>query len=162
MNLDIFRAYDVRGVFGVDFESRDFYQIACAYTDCFQPETVAVGHDVRESSPELWSQVASGFQDSGVDVLNLGQISTDMLYFAAVHYQMGSGVVITASHNPAAFNGMKFVGQHATPISAGLDSLRCVMLFGGALRLRDRTDTAEETFGQYRFWMPTYRTFARL
>ena len=119
MNLDIFRAYDVRGVFGVDFEPGDFYQIACAYTDCFQPETVAVGHDVRESSPELWRQVASGFQDLGVDVLNLGQISTDMLYFAVVHYQMGSGVVITASHNPAAYNGMKFVGQHATPISAG-------------------------------------------
>ena len=119
MNLDLFRAYDVRGVFGVDFEPRDFYQIACAYTDCFQPETVAVGHDVRESSPELWRQVASGFQDSGVDVLNLGQISTDMLYFAVVRYQMGSGVVITASHNPAAYNGMKLVGKHATPISAG-------------------------------------------
>ena len=126
MNLDIFRAYDVRGVFGVDFESRDFYQIACAYTDCFQPKTVAVGHDVRERSPDLWWQVTSGFQDSGVDVLNLGQISTDMLYFAVVHYQMGSGVVITASHNPAAYNGMKFVGQHATPISAdtGLFAVR--------------------------------------
>ena len=126
MNLDIFRAYDIRGVFGVDFEPKDFYRIACAYTDCFQPETVAVGHDVRESSPELWRQVASGFQDSGVDVLDLGQISTDMLYFAVVHYQMGSGVVITASHNPATSNGMKLVGQHATPISAdtGLFAVR--------------------------------------
>ena len=126
MNLDIFRAYDIRGVFGVDFESNDFYRIACAYTACFQPKTVAVGHDVRESSPELWRQVASGFQDSGVDVLDLGQISTDMLYFAVVYYQMGSGVVITASHNPAASNGMKLVGQHATPISAdtGLFAVR--------------------------------------
>ena len=126
MNLDIFRAYDIRGVFGVDFEPKDFYQIACAYTDCFQPETVAVGHDVRESSSELWWQVASGFQDSGVDVLNLGQISTDMLYFAVVHYQADGGVVITASHNPAAFNGMKLVGQHAAPISAdtGLFAVR--------------------------------------
>ena len=126
MNLDIFRAYDVRGVFGVDFEPRDFYQIACAYTDCFQPETVAVGHDVRESSPELWSQVASGFQDSGVDVLDLGQISTDMLYFAVEHYQADGGVVITASHNPAAYNGMKLVGKYAAPISAdtGLFAIR--------------------------------------
>ncbi len=126
MNLDIFRAYDIRGVFGVDFEPNDFYRIACAYTTCFQPKTVAVGHDVRESSPELWRQVASGFQDSGVDVLDLGQISTDMLYFAVVYYQMGSGVVITASHNPAASNGMKLVGQHATPISAdtGLFAVR--------------------------------------
>ncbi|MDE0017252.1 MAG: phosphomannomutase [Candidatus Poribacteria bacterium] len=126
MNLNIFRAYDIRGVFGVDFEPKDFYRIACAYTDCFQPKTVAVGHDVRERSPELWRQVASGFQDLGVDVLNLRQISTDMLYFAVLHYGTDGGVVITASHNSAAFNGMKLVGQHAAPISAdtGLFAVR--------------------------------------
>ena len=126
MNLDIFRAYDIRGVFGVDFEPKDFYRIACAYTDCFQPKIVAVGHDVRERSPELWRQVVSSFQDAGVDVLNLGRISTDMLYFAVLHYGTDGGVVITASHNPAAFNGMKLVGQHAAPISAdtGLFAVR--------------------------------------
>lgn len=126
MNLDIFRAYDIRGVFGVDFEPKDFYRIACAYTDCFQPKTVAVGHDVRATSPELWQQVVLGFQDSGVDVLDLGQISTDMLYFAVSHYGTDGGVVITASHNPAVFNGMKLVGQHAAPISAdtGLFAVR--------------------------------------
>ena len=126
MNLDIFRAYDIRGVFGLDFEPKDFYRIACAYTDHFQPKTVAVGHDVRRSSPELWQQVVLGFQDSGVDVLDLGRISTDMLYFAVVYYQADGGVVITASHNPAASNGMKLVGQHAAPISAdtGLFAVR--------------------------------------
>ena len=136
MNLDIFRAYDIRGVFGVDFEPNDFYRIACAYTACFQPKTVAVGHDVRESSPELWQQVVLGFQDSGVDVLALGRISTDMLYFAVVYYQMGSGVVITASHNPTASNGMKLVGQHATPISAdtGLFEIRDAIESGIGLR----------------------------
>lgn len=118
MNFDIFRAYDIRGIFGVDFEPKDFYQIACAYTDCFQPKTVALGHDIRESSPQLWQQVASGFQDSGVDVLNLGQISTDMLYFVVAHYQTDGGIVISASHNPAAYNGMKLVRQNATPLSA--------------------------------------------
>ena len=126
MNLDIFRAYDIRGVFGVDFEPKDFYQIACAYADCFRPEKVAVGHDVRESSPRLWQQIAAGFQDSGVEVLNLGQISTDMLYFAVVHYQTDGGIIISASHNPAEYNGMKLVRQHAAPISAdtGLFDLR--------------------------------------
>ena len=118
MNLDIFRAYDIRGIFGVDFEPKDFYQIACAYADCFQPGTVAVGHDVRESSPQLWQQVAAGFQDSGVDVLNLGRISTDMLYFVVVHYQTDGGIAISASHNPAAYNGMKLVRRHAAPLSA--------------------------------------------
>ena len=118
MNFDIFRAYDIRGIFGVDFEPKDFYQIACAYTDCFQPKTVAVGYDVRESSPQLQQQVTAGFQDSGVHVLDLGQISTDMLYFAVVHYRTDGGIVISASHNPAPYNGMKLVHQHAAPLSA--------------------------------------------
>lgn len=118
MNLDIFKSYDIRGIFGVDFEPKDFYRIACAYTDCFQPKTVAVGYDVRESSPQLWQQVAAGFQNSGVNVLDLGRISTDMLYFAVVHYRTDGGIVISASHNPAAYNGMKLVRQHAAPLSA--------------------------------------------
>ena len=68
----------------------------------------------------------TGFQDSGVDVLDLGRISTDMLYFAVVHYQTDGGIVISASHNPAAYNGMKLVGQHAAPISedTGLFAVR--------------------------------------
>lgn len=118
MNLDIFRAYDIRGIFGVDFEPKDFYRIACAYAACFQPKTVALGHDVRESSPLLWRQVANGLQDSGAKVLNLGQISTDMLYFSVAHYKVDGGIVISASHNPAVYNGMKLVRQHAAPISA--------------------------------------------
>ena len=61
MNLDIFRAYDIRGIFGVDFEPKDFYRIACAYAETFRPKTVALGHDVRESSPQLWRQVAKRF-----------------------------------------------------------------------------------------------------
>ena len=126
MNRDIFRAYDIRGIFGVDFEPSDFYRIARAFAAHFQPKTVAVGHDVRESSPKLWQQVVEGLQDSGVDVLNLGQISTDMLYFAVAHYQTDGGIVISASHNPAAYNGMKLVGRDAKPISSdtGLFDLR--------------------------------------
>ena len=118
MNFDIFKSYDIRGIFGVDFEPKDFYRIACAYTDCFHPKIVALGHDVRESSPQLWQQVATGFQDSGVNVLDLGQISTDMLYFAVVHYRTDGGIVISASHNPAPYNGMKLVHRHAAPLSA--------------------------------------------
>ena len=138
MNFDIFRAYDIRGIFGVDFEPKDFYHIACAYAACFQPETVTVGHDVRESSPQLWRQVVAGFQDSGVNVLDLGRISTDMLYFAVVHYQTDGGIVISASHNPAAYNGMKLVRRSADPLSAdtGLFRLRQVIESGIALEQR--------------------------
>ena len=118
MNRDIFRAYDIRGIYDIDFQPNDFYEIACAYADLFQPKTVALGHDVRWSSPLLWQQVAEGLQDSGVDVLDLGQISTDMLYFVVAHYQTDGGIIVSASHNPAAYNGMKLVGPHATPLSA--------------------------------------------
>lgn len=126
MNRDIFRAYDIRGIFGIDFEPTDFYEIARAFADCFQPKIVALGHDVRESSPPLWRQVAEGLIDSGVEVLNLGQISTDMLYFAVVHYQTDGGIIVSASHNPAEYNGMKLVRRHAAPISAdtGLFDIR--------------------------------------
>ena len=126
MNRDIFRAYDIRGIFGVDFAPNDFYRIARAFADRFQPKTVAVGYDVRESSPQLWQKVIEGLVDSGVDVLNLGRISTDMLYFAVTHYRTDGGIIISASHNPAVYNGMKLVGRHATPISSdtGLYDIR--------------------------------------
>ena len=129
MNRDIFRAYDIRGILGVDFQPSDFYQIARAYAARFQPKTVALGHDVRESSPQLWQQVAKGLLDAGVDILNLGRISTDMLYFAVVHYQTDGGIIISASHNPAAYNGMKLVKQHAAPLSTdtGLLDLRNIL-----------------------------------
>ena len=126
MNLDIFRAYDIRGIFGTDFGPKDFYRIARAYVNCFQPKTIALGHDVRESSPLLSQQVEDGLQDAGVNVLNLGQISTDMLYFAVARYQIDGGIIISASHNPAEYNGCKLVLQNAMPLSSdtGLFELR--------------------------------------
>lgn len=126
MNRDIFRAYDIRGIFGVDFQPTDFYQIARAFANRFQPKIIALGHDVRESSPQLWRQVAEGLVNAGVEVLNLGQISTDMLYFAVVHYQTDGGIIISASHNPTEYNGMKLVRRHAAPLSAdtGLFDIR--------------------------------------
>ena len=131
MNRDIFRAYDIRGVFGVDFQPTDFYQIARAFADYFQPKIVALGHDVRESSPLLWRQVAEGLVDAGVEILNLGRISTDMLYVAVGHYQTDAGMIISASHNPAEYNGMKLVRRHAAPLSADT----------GLLRIRDALES---------------------
>lgn len=140
MNRDIFRAYDIRGIFGVDFQPTDFYQIARAFANRFQPKIVALGHDVRESSPQLFQQVAAGLIDSGINILNLGQISTDMLYFAVVHYQTDGGIVISASHNPTEYNGMKLVRRHAAPLSAdtGLFDIRDT-LKNGTLSRKQKT-----------------------
>jgi phosphomannomutase len=130
MNRDIFGAYDIRGIFDVDFAPEDFYQIARGYAALFQPRTVALGYDVRKSSPQLWRMVADGLIDSGVDVLNLGQISTDMLYFAVVQYRTDGGIIISASHNPAEYNGLKLIRQNAIPISQD----------NGLIELRDETE----------------------
>ena len=151
MNLNIFRAYDIRGIFGVDFEPKDFYRIARAYAATFRPKTVVLGHDVRESSPELWRQVANGLQDSGVDVLDLGQISTDMLYFSVAHYKTDGGIVISASHNPAAYNGMKLVRQHAAPISADTGLLDVRDAIGSELPFKKRKRHRCGTFQSSQF-----------
>ena len=117
MKPEIFRAYDIRGIYGKDFEPKAFYVIAQAYARVFRPKTVALGHDVRDSSPELWEQAVEGLMDAGVDVLNIGGGSTDMLYFAVVNYRTDGGIIISASHNPAEYNGMKLVREMAIPIS---------------------------------------------
>lgn len=127
MTPEIFRAYDIRGLYGKDFTPYDFYTIAQAYARVIRPRTVVVGHDVRESSPALAQQVVEGLTDAGVDVFSIGEISTDMLYFAVVNYRTDGGIVISASHNPASYNGMKLVREKAIPISG--DS--------GILQLRD-------------------------
>ena len=117
MNPGIFRAYDIRGVYGQDFVPRDFFAIAQAYGRLFKPKTVVLGHDARETSPELWQQAAEGLTEMGIDVLNIGGISTEMLYFAVVNYRADGGLIISASHNPREYNGMKLVREHAIPIS---------------------------------------------
>lgn len=126
MNLDIFRAYDILGNFGVDFEPTYFYHIARAFAARFRPNIVAVGHDVRESSPLLWRHVTEALRDAGVDVLNLGQISTDRLTFVVAQYQTDGGIILSASHNPAAYNGITLVRHQAQPLSSdtGLFAVR--------------------------------------
>lgn len=161
MNSNIFRAYDVRGIFGIDFQPKDFYRIARAYADRFQPQTVALGHDVRESSPQLWKQAGDGLQDAGVDVLNLGQISTDMLYFAVARYQTDGGITISASHNPAPYNGMKLVrGRYRSRRILG--SLMCGMPSKAIADSRNRTPVNAAPFGCVHFLMHTSRISDRL
>jgi phosphomannomutase len=161
MNLDIFRAYDIRGIFDEDFVPDDFYRIARVFAVHFRPKTVAVGYDVRKSSLSLYKAVINGLVESGVDVLNLGLISTDMLFFAVAHYETDGGIIISASHNPAAYNGMKLVGKDATPISSdtGLYDLRDAIVKD--ILFENGTCPVVGAFSPYRFWRNTSYTFAR-
>src|SRR5262245_56544799 len=126
MNPNIFRAYDIRGVYPSDLDEQAVADIARGYVAVFQPASVAVGMDVRFSSPQLKESLADSLQDSGVDVVDLGLIATDMLYFAVGKYGYSGGIIVSASHNPKDYNGLKMVRKNAVAISSdtGLFDIR--------------------------------------
>lgn len=126
MNWEVFRAYDIRGVYPTDIDEEAYYRIAKAYVHLFKPSTMVVGMDARVSSPPLKASLTKGFLDAGVDVVDIGEITTDMLYFAVGEYGYSGGVVVSASHNPKEYNGMKMVKEKAAAISSdsGLFDIR--------------------------------------
>jgi len=127
MNWDSFRAYDIRGVYPTDLDEQAYYRIAQAYTCLFHPRMMEVGMDARESGPALKKSLSAGFVDAGVNVVDIGGITTDMLYYAvgsSVEYS--GGIVVSASHNPKQYNGAKMVREKAAAISSdtGLFEIR--------------------------------------
>ena len=118
MNPAIFRAYDVRGVYPSDLDEAGIYAIGQAYVRIFKPARIVIGRDVRISSPALWKAAVEGVTDAGVDVIDIGTVSTDMLYFAVAKYGYDGGLTISASHNPREYNGVKMVREKATAISS--------------------------------------------
>ena len=119
MNIDesIFKAYDIRGIYPSQLNEDLVYKIAQAYAKFINPKTVALGRDVRTSGESLFEAAKKGLADHGVNVVDIGVISTDMLYFAVANYGYDGGITISASHNPKEYNGMKMVREQAKPIS---------------------------------------------
>lgn len=126
LNLEIFKAYDIRGIYNTDFDDELAYKIALAYveirkTDIDYDKTrslkLAVGMDMRLSSPGLKEKVMAGFVAAGVDVFDFGLVSTPAFYFAVASYQLDGGIMISASHNPGGWNGFKLVRSRAIPVS---------------------------------------------
>jgi len=124
--INCFKAYDARGKVPDDLNAEIAYRIGRAYAEFIKPQQVAVGRDVRLSSDEIFAALTRGLTDSGVDVLDLGLCGTEQVYFAAFHLELGGGIMITASHNPIDYNGLKFVRECARPLSAdsGLVDIR--------------------------------------
>jgi phosphomannomutase len=116
--LTAFKAYDVRGRIPDEINEPLAYDIGRAYAGFVQPRTVAVGYDIRETSPGLARALTRGLTESGVDVLDIGLCGTEGSYFATWQWQLDGGIMVTASHNPPDYNGMKFVREGARPISA--------------------------------------------
>ncbi|HKJ50157.1 MAG TPA: phosphomannomutase, partial [Gammaproteobacteria bacterium] len=115
--ISCFKAYDARGRVPDEINADIVYRVGRAYAEFIRPKTVAVGRDVRQSSDELFGALTRGLVDSGVDVLDLGLCGTEQVYFAAFHLELDGGIMITASHNPIDYNGLKFVRESARPLS---------------------------------------------
>lgn len=115
--LSCFKAYDVRGRVPDQLNEDIAYRIGRAYAEVIKPRSVVVGYDIRLSSPALCDALSKGLLESGVDVLSIGKCGTEEIYFAAFNEEVDGGIVVTASHNPADYNGMKFVRKGARPVS---------------------------------------------
>jgi phosphomannomutase len=129
-HLTSFKAYDVRGRVPEDLDAGLVELIGWSYAQLIRPKKVAVGHDVRLTGPELTEALCRGLTRSGVDVVDIGLVGTEEVYHATFSLELDGGVMVTASHNPAGYNGLKFTRDKARPISADtglLDMERMVL-----------------------------------
>ncbi|MEC9406771.1 MAG: phosphomannomutase [Pseudomonadota bacterium] len=124
-SLSCFKAYDIRGKVPEDLSPELAFRIGRAYAAELQPKRVVVGRDVRDSSEALVNALALGLQQGGCEVHDIGLCGTEEVYFATFHFEMDGGIMVTASHNPIGYNGMKLVRAGAQPISGdtGLKSI---------------------------------------
>jgi phosphomannomutase len=124
----VFKAYDVRGIYGEDLDEEGAYAIGRAYVDEFAPTRIAVGRDMRVHAPAMAAAVVRGAVDAGADVLDIGMVGTEMLYFTVGELGLDGGIAVTASHNPKQYTGMKIVRAGALPVGGE----------SGLLEVRDR------------------------
>jgi phosphomannomutase/phosphomannomutase/phosphoglucomutase len=131
-SLECFKAYDVRGRVPAEIDEPLAYDIGRAYAAFVRPRQVAVGADIRLSSPGLAAALKRGLRDCGVDALDIGLWGTEGAYFATFDGRLDGGIMVTASHNPPDYNGMKFVREDARPISGdtGLVEMRSLIESG--------------------------------
>ena len=124
----VFKAYDIRGIFPDQLDSELAHRVGRAVARFLGSGPIAVGRDARTSSPELFDAIVRGVCDEGLDVVDLGLISTPMLYYAVDHLQSAGGIMITASHNPAQYNGFKVCRENAIPIgeASGLKEIEVI------------------------------------
>jgi phosphomannomutase len=116
--LTCFKAYDIRGQLGTELNEEVAYRIGRAYAEFLQPQTVVLGGDVRLTSEALKLALSDGIRDAGADVVDIGMVGTEEVYFATSHLNADGGIEVTASHNPIDFNGMKPIREGSRPISS--------------------------------------------
>ena len=117
VNTSGFGAYDIRGVYPESINQELAYRVGRVFPEIFNAKKVAVGHDIRLSGPTLFDALARGLTEAGCDVYDIGQCGTEMIYFATGFNDFDGGIMITASHNPKEYNGLKFVKKRVRPVA---------------------------------------------
>jgi phosphomannomutase len=132
LDPNAFKAYDVRGIYPGDLDEEGAYAIGRAYVEQFAPRRIAVGRDTRLSSPSMAQAVIEGALDAGADVIDIGLVGTEMVYFTVGDLDLDGGIMVTASHNPKEYTGMKIVRAGALPVGgeSGLFDVRDRALAG--------------------------------
>ena len=155
-----FKAYDIRGKVPGELNADLAYKIGRVYSKLVDANKIVVGRDVRKSSEELSEALIRGINHSGADVIDIGLCGTEMVYFATPHFDADGGIMITASHNPPEYNGMKFVKRDSVPVGyvSGLNEVE-QMIFDnnlgdvsekkGTLRMQDVMDVFIENLNQF-------------
>ncbi len=128
----VFKAYDIRGLYSSELDEDGAYRVGRAYVEHFEPLSIAVGRDMRLSSPTMAAAVIEGAADGGADVVDIGLVGTEMVYFAVDDGSLDGGICVTASHNPKDYTGMKIVRRGALPVGgdSGLAEIRDRALAG--------------------------------
>lgn len=143
---DLFKAYDIRGIAPKEINADIAYRIGRGLVALLDVDTVVVGRDMRISGPELQAALMDGIRDQGANVIDIGLVSTDTLYFAVGKYDYPAGVMITASHNPAAYNGFKICKEEARALSldSGIGDIRDLAISGDFPEPRGNRGSVEE------------------
>ena len=155
-----FGAYDIRGVYPTEVNEELAYRIGRSFPSLFEAKKVAVGHDIRLSGPSLREALVKGLTEAGCQVVDIGQCGTEMIYFTTAHFHLDGGIMITASHNPKEYNGMKLVRKDSRPISSdtGLKDIEDMVMAGSypAPSARKGTVTSEDVMEAYISHLLTY------
>ena len=127
-----FKAYDIRGIVPDEVNEDLAYRVGRAYAALYHPKAMCIGFDVRPSSKKISEAAARGLMDGGSDVYDIGLCGTEMMYYGTFHYGMDGGFMITASHNPSDYNGIKIVREEGIPVSAdtGLKDIETLAFSG--------------------------------
>jgi phosphomannomutase len=146
VNPVIFKAYDIRGIYPGELDEEAAYLIGKAFVKYLKPDEVVLGRDMRLSSEALRNSLVQGIAESGSDVIDIGLCSTDALYFTVGKFGHDSGIMITASHNPKDYNGMKMCKKEAVPLSGkkGIEQIKEIILKGEFLITKEKGEIRKQ------------------